>query len=318
MTAVKLSKTLIIVIAISGLVGCVVILFLILKCCRRSKSSPLPPIQPLAHHREKESNYRHHPYIPRNNVSVDQFGRSKSDTSLLKLSRGPSFHTDESHETPSSSRRSFVVPPSPSTNVTHRSNPVSIESHSDEQASVTQQYVPTTRQARSSSRARSRQPRSRVNSAASTHSTLTHRSARSLNNIHGAPHSARNSVQIVLPTPLAPQLQSRMVLTSATASYEELVGFADAWTTTPSRTTSRRSDSDKTISTRDVSRGRKTSPGSGYRDRRSSDTIDQLRRPEPQTQPRGRTTSHHSIQPPRATSQNPSDGQGTFAFTSSR
>jgi len=296
MAAVKLSTTLIIVIAVSGSLGCAIVLFLTFKCCRRSKSVPLPPIQPLAHRREKDINCLPRPYIPRDELG--QLGRYGSDTSLLKPSRKRSFQTDESHGTPSSSQHSFPVGPSPPTNVTHQPSPLSVESFSDEQTSVTHQYTPTTQQVRSSSRVRPRQSRSRTNSAGSTHISLTHVSTRSGNTIHGAPHSNRSNVQIVLPTPLAPQLLDHMVTNpSMVGNYEELAergGIADGWTPAPGRITSQRSNTGQDLSKRD---GRKTSSSSGHRLRRSLDTMDRPGRSESQTQFRGRTSSHRRIQP---------------------
>ena len=326
MAAVKLSKILVIVIAASGSVGCAIILFFVFRRFRRPKSTPLPPIQPLAHHREKELIHPQ-PRIPRNNVGLTQLGRYGSDTSLLK----PGFQTDESLGTPSSSHHSSLTPPSPSINV---ASPLSTESHSDESPSISQQRVPATRPSRSTSRTRSRQPRSRINSSVSTHSNSAHTSTRSPNTIRGAPHSTLSNVQIVLPTPLAPQLQNHMVTTSsAVGNYEDSAGIADGWTPTPSRTTSRRSKPDQDLLKQNASRGRRTSSSVGHQYRRSLDTTDQLRGSEQQAQFRGRSSSSRSIQPkllghgpgdvalssgspgdrtrpPRVTLQRPRDGQG--------
>ena len=112
MAAVKLNTTLIIVIAASGLIGCVIILFLIFRCCRRPKSAPLPPIQPLAHHREKEFDHPPHLHIHRSSVGLTELGLHGSDASLLK----PGFQTDEPNGTPSSSHYSLSIPPSPPAN----------------------------------------------------------------------------------------------------------------------------------------------------------------------------------------------------------
>ena len=335
MATVKLTKVLIIVIAVSGLVGCLVILFLVYRCCRRPKSTPLPPIQPLAHHKEKELNHPPHPRIPHNNAGLAHLGRYESDTSLLKPSCNPSFQTDESQGTSSSGHHSILVPPSPSTNVTHQSSPPPTEPQSDEPS--------TTRPARSTSRNRPRQPRSRVDSIVSIHSNSAHTSTRSPNTFRGAPHSTLSNVQIVLPTPLAPQLQSHMVTTpSAVGSHENLVergGIADGWTPTPSRTTSRRANSKQDLLTQDASRGRKTSSNPGHHYRRSLDTMDQPKVSEPQTQFRGRSSSNRSIQPqplgngdttlspgsldnrtrpPRTVLQKPRNGQGNTMTTSLR
>ena len=330
MAAVKLSKTIIIVIAASGSLGCVVVLFLVFKCCRRSKSVPLPPVQPLAHRREKESNYLPRPYIPRDGLG--RLGRYGSDTSLLKPSRKRSFQTDESHGAPSSSQHSDSVIHSPSTNITHQPSPLSVESFSDEQTPVTQPYVPMFHQVRSASRTRPRQSRSRTSSVGSTHVTHTTRSG---NTFYGAPHSTRSNVQIVLPTPLAPQLLDHMITNpSMVGSYEELAergGIADAWTPAPGRITSQRLNSGQDHSRRG---GRRTNSNSGHRYRRS---LDQSGQSESQTRPRGRSSSHRPVQPQplshgdtatsprtlynqtqpsRATSQKPRDGQGNFATRS--
>ena len=321
MAAVKLNTTLIIVIAASGLIGCVIILFSIFRCFRRPKSAPLPPIQPLAHHREKEFDHPPHLHIHRSSVGLAELGRYGSDASLLK----PSFQTDEPNGTPSSSHYLLSIPPSPSANAIYQSGLLSVDSQSNEPASNTQQYVSTTRLARSASRAR--QPRSCRNSIASTYSTPAQASTRSLSTIRGAPHSTLSNVQIVLPTPLAPQLRNHMVTNlPAARSYEDLVergSIVDGWTTAPGRSTSRRSNS--------YSLGQRISSISGHRYHRSLDTMDQPRRSESQAQFRGRSPSTPSnrpqtldhgdtapssrsmndqTQPPRAVLRKPRDEQG--------
>ena len=303
MAAVRLSETLIIIIAASGFVGCVVILFIIFRCCRRPKSAPLPPIQPLAHHREKEFDYVHRPRVPHSGVGLGQLGVYGSDTSLLKPSRKPSF---ESNGAPSSGHNSFLTPPQ--TDVTHQSNLLSVESQSDGPSSVDQQYLSTTRLAHSASRSRLR---SQAGSALSLHSTA-HTSTRSVNVTRGGHHSSLSNVQIVLPTPLAPQLQTHMVASPAVAGSHaglmERGGIADRWTTTPGRTTSGRTN---THQDRNVFRGQKNS-SSGHRYHRSLDTADQSRRSELQPQFRVRSSSSNSTQsrPPRTLSRRPHDGQG--------
>ncbi|KAF9779773.1 hypothetical protein BJ322DRAFT_339518 [Thelephora terrestris] len=272
MATVKLSITLIIVIAVSGLVGCIVFLFLIFRCCRRPESAPLPPIQPLAHHREKEANHLSHPRTFRNSLGPGQLGIYESDTSLLKPSGKSSSQTDGSDGTPSSSNYSLSNPSSPQTNVTGQQSVV------DEQASVTQQYVSTTRQARSVSRG-PRRPRSRVVSVASTNTIFTQASPRPTSIIRGAPHSAHSSVRIVLPSPLAPQLHNNTV---------PIPSF-----------TSQRSDSDQDLSNQESCRcrGRKSSLSSGHQCRRSLGAVDQERQSESQAQLIGRTPSDRSTPP---------------------
>ena len=304
MAALKLSTTLIIVIAVSGLVGCLLILFIIFRCCRRPKSAPLPPIQPLAHDREKELP---HPRSFRNSLAPNQLGEYESDSSLLRQSRKPSFQTAESEGTPSSSNHSFLSPP-PQTNAAFQSSPRSAD---DEQTSTAQHYVSTTRQARSVSRG-TRRPRSRVISTASSNNIFAQVSPRPTSIIRGAPHSALSSVQIVLPAPLAPQLQSHLVSNSfmvETYSNPDLDPLSQA---VP------RSQRNRTNSR----------PQSQYR---SLDTRDQPNPSDSQTLSRGRNTSERSIQsqlnneltaPPvpslddrsqfKPISQDPRDGQGNL------
>lgn len=267
MAAVRLSTTLIVVIAVSGLVGCLVFLFLIFRCCRRPESAPLPPIQPLAHHREKESNYLPHSHTFQNSLGPNPLGNYESDTSLLRQSRKPSFQTGISDRTPSSSNHSFSTH-SPQTNITSQSTPQLAE---DEQAFSTQQYVPTTRQALSASR----RPRSRVISVASTNTIFTQVSPRPTSIIRGAPHSVFSNVQIVLPAPLAPKLQSHSTTNPLAETY---------------------SNFDLDPSMQDLSYGRRTRSSSQHRSHRSSDTRDQPNPSESQALFRGRNISERSIQ----------------------
>ena len=131
-------------------------------------------------------------------------GSHESDACLFKPSGDPSSQTsDESVGSPLSTTPSFSAPPSPKTHLTSQSSPATAE---EKQASVTLQYVPTARQARSASRAGSRRPRSRVISTASAQTTFINLSARRVSATRGAPHPALSNVHIVLPLPLAPQL----------------------------------------------------------------------------------------------------------------
>ena len=344
MAALKSSETAIIIIAAVGSVGYIIFLLLIFKCCRRSESTPLPPIQPLAYYRGREFKHFPYPYIPHRNAGLHQAGCHWSDAPSLKPSRTPSLWTDESSGTPPSSDHSFFILPSPPTNVTYRPYSSSAESYSDETFSITHQYMPTIRQARSVSRTRSWRQLSRTNSTVSTCTTSTRVSTRSANAIDGAPHSAHNSI-LIMPTPLAPRLQNHLVANLlAFESYEvssttERGGVADRWMTAPCRTTSRRVNSDQDLSVQDASRGQTTSMGSGHRDYRFPDTTDRPRRSELQKQSRVRTSPSRSIKfhPPSqgdatpspwflgdqtrlpwATSWKPCDGQGTLTTRSLR
>jgi len=270
MAALKLSKTLIIIIAVSGFVGCLVILFVFFRYCRRAKSAPLPPIQPLAHHREKESNYLLPPPTFRSGLGTDQQGDYNSDSLLLRTSRKPSFQTG-SEGTPSSSDYSFSTP-APHTNLASQSSPLTAD---DEQTPTTQQYISTSRQARSVSRG-TRRPRSRVISVASTNTVFTQASPRPTSIIRGAPHSAFSNVQIVLPAPLAPHLQNHMVTNPL---------LAETYL-----------NSDLGRSTQDLSRGQRSSSSSQHQSHRSLDTRDRSDLSESHAPFRGRNTSQRSIQ----------------------
>ena len=305
MAALKLTTTLIIVIAVSGLVGSLLILFLFFRCCRRPKSNPLPPIQPLAHHREKETNYLPRPQTFRNSLVPNPQGDCDSDGSLLWQSRKPSFQTTNSDGTPSSSNHSF---PTPQTNLSPQSRP---RSAGDAQTTTAQPYVSTTRQARSVSRGT--RPRSRVVSTISTNTVFTQTSPRPTSMIRGRTHSSLHNFQIVLPAPLAPQLQNHMVAASLVETHP---------------------NSDPDPSTQAVSHGRRARSSSWHRSHRSLDTKDQSNPSESYAPSRGRNSSERSIQslnkgdttppvpsldgrhrPPQVMSQDLRDGQGTFQWS---
>jgi len=323
-TALKLSRTLIIVIAISVLVGCIIILVLLFRCFHRPKSAPLPPIQPLAHCRGKER--KHLPY--HKGRGFDCYG---TNASSLKPSRMSSFRTYKSSSTLSSSRRSPFIHPPPSTNGTSLPSSLSAESNSDEQTYVTQKHVPMTYLACSVSLPSK-------NSTVSTRNTSTHTS---VNTICGPPHSSYSEIQIVLPTPLAPQLQNHMIANllpiQTCGESAERGDITDRWMMALIRTTSRRSNSDQNPLVEDAPSQRKTRLNSGHR--RSLDVIDERRGSEARTQSRGRTPPHRLTRPqspsqgdttpspyppddqtsiPRVTSENRRDGQGTFTIASLR
>ena len=336
----KLSKPVIIVIAVSGLAGSFVVIVLLFRCFFRPKCSPLPPKQPLAPYRERESKYPSRPHLPHESTGLDQVCSHGSDTS--SPSRVPSFRTTGSFGTLSSGYRSSRIP-TPLNDVPYRPGQLSVESNSDEHPFITQHYVPSTRPARSVSLSRSRQHLSRKGSMASTRSASTYVSTRSINTIRGAPHSPYSDIQIILPVPLAPQLRNYMIENPSVIQWGggslEQGGITDRWVMTPIRTTSWRSSSDQGLSIGDTFPWREASSSSKQRDNRSSDNMDHLRRPESPTRPKGRTSSRHPIQrqplglgDPTTAPQSPGNqalstkttsrdhrgGQGTFVSASSR
>ena len=123
-----------------------------------------------------------------------------------------------------------------------------------------------------------KRPRSRVISTASMQSAFTHASTRPVSVIRGAPHSALSNIQIVLPAPLAPQLQNYMVTIPSVAGTF--------------------SNSELNLSTQDILRSQKTSLSSGHRLRRSSDAMDrrQNRRPSSEAGALPAAPSNHTSQ----------------------
>ena len=263
--AVKFTTALIVVLAVSSLVICAAVLFLIVRCYRRPKPAPLPPIRSLAHHREKDSTYFPHPHALRNSLGPQQLGGYESDMSLMRPSDKPSFHTDGSDATPSSSHYSFSS--SPQTTPTPQPNPQPAD---EEQPSTTQtqDYLTATRRPRPGSQGQ-RRPRSRVISVASTNTTYSQLSPRPTSIIRGPPHSSLSSVQIVLPAPLAPQLQNHMVPSTSRRLNSEDFGAS--------------------------SHRRPTSTNFGHQYYRSPSTTDQWRRSGTELQLRGRTVSDPSV-----------------------
>jgi hypothetical protein len=324
---IELHKPLIIVIAVLGLAGSSVVLALLFKRFIHPKSSPLPPKQPLAHHRERESKYLPHPYFPRKCMRFDQVDRYGSYTSSPEPSRMPSFRTVDSSITLSPNYHSFRIPTLPRN---YRSGELSVESNSDDHI-TTQHYMSTTRLARSASPYRSRSELSHESSVTSTRSVST----RSINTIRGAPHSPYSNIEIVLPEPMAPQLRGHMIADPSAIQSDT----ADRWMASPIRTTSWHPRPDRYLSMVDASPRREATLGSGQQDYRLSDNMDQLRRPGSRTQPKMRTSSRcpiqrrslefgdpvsssrspdNQIQPFRVNFRDPRDGQGTLMSAPSK
>ena len=290
MGAIELNRPVVTVIAVLALVGSFILASLF-RCLFRPKSSPLPPKQPLAHHKGTESKYLPRPYYPRKSMRFDQADWYGSYTSSSRPSRMASFRTVSSSATLPPSYRSSWIPTLPKI---EGSGQLSVESNSDDHVSTTKYYVSTARLAHSASRSRSRQQLSSKGSMASSRSIST----RSVNTIRGAPHSPYNNIQIVLPVPLAPQLRGHMVADpSAIQSGKGLLELGcavDQWMAAPIRTTSWHSRSDQSLSEADVSPGRETSLRFGQKDHCPS--VDRLRQPESQTRSSGQTYSHRALQ----------------------
>ena len=132
-----------------------------------------------------------YPHTFRSGLGPNLHETYESDTSLLKPSRDPSFRTSD------------------------KSNGSPFSLHALSQPLLLPK--PTSHPLQSSTIGWAKKPRSRVISTASMQSTFTHASTRPVSVIRGAPHSALSNIQIVLPAPLAPQLQNYVVTISSVA-----------------------------------------------------------------------------------------------------
>jgi hypothetical protein len=196
-----------IALAVFGVLGFIAIPVLILKL-RSRIFPPLPPTQPLAHYRPRESEYLPQPY---KFMGFDQNSHDGNEKASLGPLRMPSFRTiDSCRSRPSTDWSAFgstihpIAPPCPSW----------AEPQSDEHLVSTGEYISTTRLLRSSSLpmsvSRSRHKLSRQYSMGSSRIVSTHTSTRPASIIRGAPHRPHNNIKLVFPAPLSPQLQNRM------------------------------------------------------------------------------------------------------------
>ncbi|KIJ68759.1 hypothetical protein HYDPIDRAFT_25012 [Hydnomerulius pinastri MD-312] len=220
------SRTTTIIIIVVCIVACLMILFALFRFLHRSwgqTSTPLPPRQPIAHHREQqlsefaERSGRPTSWFDPTNLSAPLgLSPAGSDSSLLHTKEGEGF---SSHRTspnlpdngyyPRTPQCSSPLPygpddlqmPNPSFGEgSRRNSSSSMGSNSSMPPSVSARSSPT--QA-SFTRPIPRQPRPRPLSMMSTNSV---RSTSNRNTIVGVPHGPHSQVKIVLPSPLAPAL----------------------------------------------------------------------------------------------------------------
>ncbi|KAI0036646.1 hypothetical protein K488DRAFT_81888 [Vararia minispora EC-137] len=215
----------IIVIVCAGIVGILLVLIffrLLSRSSARSRSAPLPPRQELAHHREHQLAQITEDRLPRKHTQpntwlhADPSIASSSTASLL-----PPVHSVGTSFTASSEQDSASLNPPPSA---FHSRPGSSTLSSLGSYSADASPIPPSRISSSlasssldASRARriSRVSAPALSSSHTSHRFSTHRSPSS--RINGMPHGSNSGVQIVLPTPLAPQL------------YQHMVGAEDSW-----------------------------------------------------------------------------------------
>ncbi|KAH7920088.1 hypothetical protein BV22DRAFT_826259 [Leucogyrophana mollusca] len=246
-----------IIVVVVGVVGCLIIIFLLYRVLRRSwtpKSAPLPPVQPIAHHREQqlaELADRTNRLSVRNELSYSStplgLSPSGSDASLLKAlegdgyasHRGSFYALDNQRDTYDAlngddglrlpipafgdSRRTSVSSLKSIDSATHPlpPTPVSVAPPSPSQSTFGRPI-----------------PRSRPVSQGRPRPTSTVSMASVRSTRSGVPHGPHSQVKIVLPTPLAPALQPHMTPPSADArlsGVENWEGSArtsmvDVWT----------------------------------------------------------------------------------------
>ncbi|KII93457.1 hypothetical protein PLICRDRAFT_26664 [Plicaturopsis crispa FD-325 SS-3] len=233
------TTTTIIVAVCAGVVGIVVLSVAIYVARRRSRRAhqrPLPPPQPLAHHRERQvSNYldqrptvgvslsgsRASSWYDAAHVSANTVApTTASNSSLFPPSNGtcekphqlfppsPSFHSHTPHPSRSPSSSSLGS---------------SAEGYGADTPSSLGSATSSTQPLMNSPRHSRRMPSHLRRPSMSSVST-------GRNTISGAPHGPHSSVNIILPAPLAPQLNPYTRSASATSTYRTSV--VDAWAST--------------------------------------------------------------------------------------
>jgi hypothetical protein len=204
-----LHHTTIIAVIVAASVGTLLVIILcwriFSRLSSRVKRAPLPPRQPLVHHREHQlaafSDYKNAVIIPVPDVMSTAPIRYGSNASLIP---GTEASIDDN---PFSSHGSPLPPPTPPFFTPHL--PPSASSTS----------LPLSNHSSPSSRAASPNPSSKRPSArfdprrcsvASVGTSLTSKTARSRSSVRCAPHAPHSNIQIVLPAPLASELYSRV------------------------------------------------------------------------------------------------------------
>ena len=270
-----LSRTSLIIIIVCGSVGTSLLFLIIFRLFQRTfrlrefRSAPLPPIQPLAHHRELHlaqfvdrigGGSRPATWYDFSHLTVPPvFGSTSSSGSHVSLLHSDSLavHSPASigiFDRSNTSVDALVMnPQSPS----YLDNPNPIQPAYAEVASLpdtpysntssshcnsitNNNLVPPSR-SRSTSRPRSRP---RPLSMTSTSATLTHRTSRT---IRGTPHGPHSNVEIVLPTPLSSSLRPAVDLQSRRHTVMDgdtldrsssRLSVVDKWATLPVRSSS--------------------------------------------------------------------------------
>jgi hypothetical protein len=265
------NRTLLIVICVVAAVGGLIFTIIFIRTFRiifrldQYRPSPLPPIQPLAHHREQQvalfverngsdstpatwyGSYLTIPTsdsMPKGGSEISLLHRDPSSTSpSVSLGFSESSTTDEA--TVLSSAKPLELPPpssfpdNPSLEVAEsQPMPTTLRSHTSQSTNSTHL---TTARPRPQSASRPRP----VSMSSVTSTALTPRNSRI---IRGPPHGPHSKVQVVLPTPLAPSLYAHMASDDPSRKRHS-IGFTpdgskrlsvvDQWAQIPIRSSSR-------------------------------------------------------------------------------
>ncbi|KAF8349876.1 hypothetical protein F5887DRAFT_1070129 [Amanita rubescens] len=184
-----LSQQTFVIIIVSASLLAIILFIILFRACFSlfSSSAPLPPIQPLAHHRhlELQTNPSTH-LIPPPVISPGS-KTSLLDSDLSEGQTSPSGTEDSpNHFLPSRSSSARLAPHSAFNSTPSRSRSIS-----------------------SSASRRSRH-----------------------NTIYGTPHSPRNNIEIILPTPLAGGLHQTMPVDRPQKNLVRTSSFVDQWVST--------------------------------------------------------------------------------------
>lgn len=199
----------IIIIAVCGTVGLFLFVLIFVAVVKKlsAKSNPLPPIQPLAHHREQQL-AKFEDSLPRSQtwygsqthlVPPSGFGPMGSRVSLM--ASNPSL-MDGPESASSCSPTSYDRPPPLPIHSLEPPRPGSSSSlgSADPGGALDRPAIPRVRSLSSSAR------RHRPLSMSSSHSTI--RTKNSRHTLRGTPHGPHSQIQIVLPAPLGSGLNS--------------------------------------------------------------------------------------------------------------
>jgi hypothetical protein len=265
----KPDTTTIIIIAVCSSAGTIILIFILVKIFRACRPArvPLPPIQPLGHHKDKPATaFSWSPIIPERSSSEEVHrgihGLAEASSSSSS-SWEPRVYEDLTYAPNSVNQSNYSVSdPDPSLSREQDSfgssqgcadSPQGVAG-SDEELGISPEHMPTrsvpplrgnhsrlnltTRQMSVAMRSHQSRPLSMVSSASARHTSLHGLPCR--NTIHGVPHGPHSNIRIVLPTPLASHARSY----NGGVNREDLSArnsFVDQWALA-SRRSSLRSD----------------------------------------------------------------------------